>query len=94
LKKIRESLAGRASIYELWPLTMSELCRELVEKDVHPPLLDRLLSSEGINSVLDGEPETFFDETDIKYREAESISFSGAECRPFFLFRMTSDGNG
>lgn len=72
LKKIRESLAGRASIYELWPLMMSELFWEAGSQKVKLPLLDRLLSSKEFNAVLDGEPEMFFDETDMKYREAES----------------------
>jgi len=72
LKKIRESLAGRASIYELWPLMMSELYWEPGPQKVQLPLLDRLFSDEGISAILDGESEMFFSETDMKYREAES----------------------
>ena len=72
LKKIRESLAGRASIYELWPLMMRELYGEPGHPPPRVPLLDRLLFSEGISSVLDGEAEMFLDDADLKYREAET----------------------
>ena len=74
LKKIRESLAGRASIYELWPLMMSELYWEANQiSDQQPlPLLDRLISSQDFNMVLNDEPEVLFDQTDSKYREAEN----------------------
>ena len=74
LKKIRESLAGRASIYELWPLMMSELYREAdqINTQQQPPLLDRILSSQDFNRVLNDEPEVLLDETDSKYRDAEN----------------------
>ena len=72
LKKIRESLAGRASIYELWPLMMSELSWEPGSQEGKFPLPDRLLSSKELSPVLEAESEMFFDETDMKYREAES----------------------
>ena len=72
LKKIRESLAGRAAIYELWPMMMCELYWESGHPPPRDPLLDRLLFSEGITPVLDGEPEILLAETDLKYLEAES----------------------
>ena len=46
MARVRESLAGRAILYELWPLMASELATGL---DMEPvaPLLDQLLQGEG-----------------------------------------------
>ncbi|MEZ4661818.1 MAG: AAA family ATPase [Caldilineaceae bacterium] len=46
LQKVRETLAGRAFIYELWPLMACEL---VCPADAEPqrPLLDRLLNEPG-----------------------------------------------
>ncbi len=44
LKKVRETLAGRVFIYELWPLLLSELTGGDTPR---PPLLDRLLALPG-----------------------------------------------
>ena len=43
LDRVRESLAGRAFLYELWPLTLSELASG-VEEPPSLPLFDRLLT--------------------------------------------------
>ncbi len=44
LKRIRETLAGRVFIYELWPLLLAEM----THKDaLSPPLFDRLLTETG-----------------------------------------------
>jgi predicted AAA+ superfamily ATPase len=51
LKKIRESLAGRISLYELWPLMMSELYYERDEKSISLPILDKLLSGYPVERV-------------------------------------------
>lgn len=45
LDRVRESLAGRAFLYELWPLTLSELASG-VEEPPSLPLFDRLLGGE------------------------------------------------
>ncbi|HVS62718.1 MAG TPA: ATP-binding protein [Thermoanaerobaculia bacterium] len=42
LDRVRETLAGRAFVYELWPLTAAELA-EAVRGSTDPPLLDELL---------------------------------------------------
>lgn len=42
LQRVRESLAGRAFVYELWPLMAAELAREAGHQEA-PPLLDRLI---------------------------------------------------
>jgi predicted AAA+ superfamily ATPase len=75
LKKIRESLAGRVSIYELWPLMMSEIYWEGNSKDMPPPLIDRLCSHEDFNRILEGMPEFLLDRVDSRYREAEDYLF-------------------
>jgi predicted AAA+ superfamily ATPase len=55
LKKIRESLAGRITIFELFPLLMAELCAENLES-LSEPLLDKLLnSSPSIGETLQAE---------------------------------------
>jgi hypothetical protein len=72
LKKIRESLAGRVSIYELWPLMMSELYWESDSKQIDPPLIDRFFSKEDFNSILKDMPEVLLDKIDQKYHDAEN----------------------
>jgi len=72
LKKIRESLAGRVSIYELWPLMMSELYWDSDSKMVEPPLIDQFFSSKDFHSILKDIPEILLDEIDQKHREAEN----------------------
>jgi predicted AAA+ superfamily ATPase len=55
LQRIRETLAGRAFIYELWPLTLGELAAAGGEPK--PPLLARLLEDETpFSEVLGAEP--------------------------------------
>ncbi len=51
LQKVRETLAGRAFIYELWPLLASEL---VSQADAPPalPLLDRLLVEPGTADAI------------------------------------------
>jgi uncharacterized protein len=56
LKKIRESLAGRVTIFELWPLLMSELHAEDYAIATEPPLLDQLLSGKSIDAILENIP--------------------------------------
>lgn len=71
LKKIRESLAGRVSIYELWPLLMSEICYDAGVKNIGPPLMNRLLSATGFASAFKGIPKVLFDKEDAKTLSAE-----------------------
>jgi predicted AAA+ superfamily ATPase len=46
LQRVRETLAGRAFVYELWPLLASELASP-ADETASPPLLDALLTSAG-----------------------------------------------
>lgn len=52
LQKVRETLAGRAFIYELWPLMASELVSPAGGPPPSPPLLDRLLVEPGTADTL------------------------------------------
>jgi len=76
LKKIRESLAGRVSIYELWPLLMSEIYWPFGSKDVSMPLVDRLFSGEELGSIFSSVPEVLVDKPDVLSREAEDYLLS------------------
>lgn len=90
LKKIRESLAGRVSIYELWPLLMSEIHCDADSMD-RIPLIDRVFTSEGIASVFRAEPSMIMVEEDSKRQKSEDyllkwggmpalLSLSEGEC--------------
>ena len=60
LKRIRETLAGRILIYELWPLMLSELT---ASPHLAPPLLDRLLTELGnADELLASEPAVLLGE--------------------------------
>ena len=52
LKKVRESLAGRVGLYELWPLLMCEIAADAARTDWSPPLLDRVLDDRPLDDVL------------------------------------------
>jgi predicted AAA+ superfamily ATPase len=56
LQRVRETLAGRAFVYELWPLLASELVHS-VDQPPARPLLDRLLRDPGTaDEILGGLP--------------------------------------
>jgi len=54
LKRIRESLAGRAFFYELFPLMLSEMAAE--DEPVVPPLIARLLIAADFNALFRDQP--------------------------------------
>lgn len=57
LDQVRESLAGRAIVYDLWPLMVSEIAG-VGEQKVNVPLLDTLVRDlRGARGVLSGLPE-------------------------------------
>ncbi len=45
LEKVKESLAGRCLIYELYPLTIPEIETNSWEDDIHPSIWQRLLTN-------------------------------------------------
>lgn len=70
LRQVRESLAGRAFLYDLWPLMLSEL---ITPSGNEPPLplFDQLLHSEpGVGPVLEAQPELLLGEEAELRREA------------------------
>ena len=71
LKKIRESLAGRISLYELWPLMMSEIYAGAGAKSVKPPILDRILEEEDFQKLMESLPSVLIGEDDVKLKEAQ-----------------------
>ena len=56
LKKIRETLAGRAFFYELWPLMQSELDFLEQNRERPPSLLDTIIEAGSPAAVLDDAP--------------------------------------
>lgn len=71
LKKIRESLAGRVSIYELWPLMMSEIRSPDYADSVSPPLLNRVLAEDDVDKALGGCAPVLLDKEEAGARAAE-----------------------
>ena len=72
LKKIRESLAGRAYFYELWPLMQCELVLPAAAGKAVLPLLDRLIAADSVASTLDNVPPVILDEQDHRLQQAEN----------------------
>jgi predicted AAA+ superfamily ATPase len=71
LKRIRESLAGRVSIYELYPLLMSELSTAYTADEVNPPFLDRFFSTDDFTLILNSVPAILLDKQDSICKDAE-----------------------
>ena len=69
LKQVRETLAGRAFVFDLWPLMASELAS--LSGDPEPPLLDAMLrSSQSLTSILEEEPKVDLSDRDEARRKA------------------------
>ena len=72
LKKIRETLAGRISIFELWPLMMCEIFNN---KDTAPetlPLVDDIFSSMDFDDIFGNQPSVLLAEEDAWRRNAQN----------------------
>lgn len=70
LKKVRESLAGRVAIFELWPLMMSEMIGS------QPPLFDRVLAGKNIAAALADAASVLLGGEEARRKEAESYLLS------------------
>jgi predicted AAA+ superfamily ATPase len=70
LEKVRESLSGRISIYEQWPLMICEIYNDEKE-DITAPLIDLLLDKGPVSEVLQQIPGVLLDAERIKMVEAE-----------------------
>lgn len=71
MKRIRESLAGRVSIYELWPLLMSEIYRDKGVKEIQHPLIDRLFYNDGLDKIFGALPGVLIGKEKVLRQEAE-----------------------
>lgn len=71
LKKIRESLAGRVAIFELWPLLMSEIYAEDYAAAVKPPLLNSIFSGKSLDNIFAQVPPLLLGIEEGKARAAE-----------------------
>jgi hypothetical protein len=71
IKKIREMLAGRISLYELWPLMAGEIFHGPGKKNIAPPLVDRLFSKDPIDAILGSEPSILLEDAENRRREAQ-----------------------
>jgi len=71
LKRIRETLAGRVSLFELWPLTMAEIFNDSPTPPAGPPLVDDLFSDRGCDDILGKQPGFLLAEEDASRRRAQ-----------------------
>jgi predicted AAA+ superfamily ATPase len=72
LKNIRESLAGRAFFYEIWPLMGCELRVDDNElEDQSLPLLDALFSGRPVSTILKDVPSVLLESEDLPLRMAQ-----------------------
>jgi hypothetical protein len=73
LKKIRESLAGRAFFYELWPLMQCELLQEAMDSssERHVPLIDAFFSGHPVPRILATTQSVLLEADDLAYRQSE-----------------------
>ena len=73
LKRIRETLAGRAAIYELWPLMMSEIFHNARDQKIPPPpLIDRLFEKSSLGSIFKDIPSILIDKEENLVRDGEN----------------------
>lgn len=78
LDRVKESLAGRAFVYDLWPLLLSEL-RSAVHDVPGPPLFDQLITHPtAFPRILGEEPSRLFgDAADIGCEAFEHLTVWG-----------------
>ena len=56
LKKVRETLAGRVLVYELWPLCLCELISDSPQQ-ITLPLIDNIISQHSVAAACSKKPE-------------------------------------
>lgn len=71
LKKVKETLAGRIILYELFPLTLSELI-DPFNKNQQPILLESLIFEKDINEILNRLNAVIIGEKADHYKNAEN----------------------
>jgi len=72
MDRIRESLAGRTFVYELYPLMLSELLHDAAGPQPEPPFLDRLLcaGSAQLQDLLQGQLPVGLGDSETRRLEA------------------------
>ena len=70
LKNVKETLAGRVFLYEMFPLMLSELTAG-AQTDLHIPLMGRVLSADRPLTALEKEPETLVGAQVEKIKQSE-----------------------
>jgi predicted AAA+ superfamily ATPase len=70
LKNVKETLAGRVFLYELFPLMLSELVAS-TQRELRPPLLVTLLNSDKPEEHLHAEPMVLLGEAADRPKQAE-----------------------
>lgn len=70
MKRIRETLAGRAFLYDLWPLMLSEIASPADDPPERPLIAALLAATGGIDTVLEQVPEILLGDQDDRRREA------------------------
>lgn len=77
LKNIRETLAGRISIFELYPLMLCELIADQ-DSQLTPPLFSKLIYTHSVTDLLNSTPKVIFNnEQIIKNWEKHLLSVGG-----------------
>lgn len=71
LKKIRETLAGRISIFELWPLMMCEIFNNSAKAPAGPPLVDEIFSTKSFDDIWGNQPGVLLVDEDASRRSAQ-----------------------
>lgn len=67
LTGVKESLAGRAFVYDLWPLMPVEI-RTQDDDTLRPPLLDELLDTEDLDALLRTQPQRLLGDREAAHR--------------------------
>jgi predicted AAA+ superfamily ATPase len=71
IEKIRETLAGRISLYEMWPLMAGEIFHGSAAEEMVPPLVDRLFSDDPIDRIFGSEASVLLEDQETRQREAQ-----------------------
>ena len=80
LKKIRETLAGRVSIFELWPLMMCEIFNNKATAPETMPLVDDIFSPMAFDDIFGNQPSVLLAEEMRGAETRRTTSCSGVGC--------------
>jgi len=72
LKNVRETLAGRIVVKELWPLMLSELAAGNKAGAIAPPLVARMFESGSVSRACEKEPEVVVGAAAAAHADAEA----------------------